>query len=125
MNRTETPAEADPGALLTGHVTEPAGEAGTSCLREGPDAMPDQEGLSDRPEGSSCGSADGSCGDVADDVAARERGSGCAPRRRVSPIGLTAAEVGAYFAAQVVSDAEEAARATARLGPKRVLALLE
>jgi hypothetical protein len=124
MNRLETPGGADAATLLARYVAEPSSASGLCCRRADPDTAFNTAGISDTPESSSCDSGDASRKDAAEGEISQEEEWREPLHWHADPNGLTATEVGAYFGAQIKSDAEEALRAAARLGPKRVLALL-
>ena len=117
MNYAETPAGADLSALLAEHVVEPSviSKMSPDSLELG--AQVEANGTIDTPEHAPDQAESDVGGETAEQAA-------YLPDRHVDPNGPTAAEVGAHFATQISENAVEALGVAARLGPKRVLALL-
>ncbi len=117
MNRTETSAGSDFATLLDRQEAALSSVSGEGQDPLQPDGRLETDALSSTVAGSPCDSPN-----AGEEVDAETQT--LPAKERSDPTGLTAAEVGAHFAAEIANGADEALRVAARLGPKRVLSLL-
>jgi len=126
MNPTEAITGIAPETRFLRYLAGAEEASGADCPRQVLDAASEAEEPSEASTGLSALAPAGDipCEDAAEGEVSQAEGSGEAQPRRPDPNAPTAAEVGAHFAAEIADNADGALQAAARLGPRRVLALL-